>query len=97
MVFPRLRTIAVGAALFLALPWAAHAAPGTADDACGRAVAAAERAERDHEAYEKELRGRIADGGHPDRSELQALADAEAERDRTASQAQRVCGPGPVG
>ncbi|MFG2355921.1 hypothetical protein [Streptomyces sp. NPDC048521] len=97
MVLTRRRAIAAGAALFLALPWAAHAAPVTADDACGRAVAAAERAERAYEADKKELQGRIADGGHPDRSELQALAETEAKRDRTASQAQRVCGPGPVG
>ncbi|MEV6839624.1 hypothetical protein AB0N17_34875 [Streptomyces sp. NPDC051133] len=92
MVFTRLPAIAVGAALFLALPSAAHATPSSRDDACAGAVAAADTAEHDYEAYKKELQDRIADGGHPDRSELQALSDARTQRDATASQAQRVCG-----
>ncbi|MFI9809046.1 hypothetical protein ACIHEJ_32630 [Streptomyces sp. NPDC052301] len=92
MVCTRLPAIPVGAALFLALPPAAHATPGTPDDACAAAVAAADEAEHDYEACKKELQDRIADGGHPDRSELQALADAEAQADATASQAQRACG-----
>jgi hypothetical protein len=35
----------------------------------------------------------IAQGGHPGITERQALADAKADRDRAASQVQRICGP----
>ena len=92
MVLKRLRTIAAGAVRLLALPSAAHAASFYGDDACGRARAAAETAEHEYTAYEKELQDRVADGGHPDRSGTQVLSDAEARRGATASQAQRACG-----
>ncbi|MGZ3097042.1 hypothetical protein [Streptomyces sp. H72] len=35
----------------------------------------------------------ITQGGHPGIVGEHAVADAEADRDRTASQAQRICGP----
>jgi septal ring factor EnvC (AmiA/AmiB activator) len=94
---PRLPLVTAGAAVLLALCPAAPAAPVTAPvtarSACDRALAAAEQAEHDHQALKKELEGVIADGGHPDASQRQALENAEAESASTASQAQRVCGP----
>lgn len=49
-------------------------------------------AENDYNAIKKDLERRIADDGHPDKSELQALQDADAKRVMSASQAQRACG-----
>ncbi|MEU2713375.1 hypothetical protein [Streptomyces sp. NPDC007205] len=94
MVSVRLSAAAAGAALLLAFSPAAHAASvhGT-DSACDRAVAAAGKAEQDYEALKNGIDRQIAEGGHPDRSELQALQDADAQRVATASQAQRICGP----
>ncbi|GAA3124938.1 hypothetical protein GCM10010521_09620 [Streptomyces rameus] len=82
-----------GAAVLLALRPAAPAAPATARSACGRALAAAEQAEHDHQALKKEPEGVIADGGHPDASHRQALENAGAESVSGASRAQRVHGP----
>ncbi|MER6030384.1 hypothetical protein [Streptomyces sp. NPDC001851] len=90
----RLPAAAAGAVLLLALsPAAARAAAAhAADSACDRAVAAADKAEHDYEALKDGINRQIADGGHPDRSELQALQDADALRVATASQARRSCG-----
>ncbi|MEU0370855.1 hypothetical protein ABZ070_11435 [Streptomyces sp. NPDC006283] len=93
MVSIRLPAVAAGTAVILALSSAAYAAPLPTQDACAVALAAAERAESDYDALMKDLRDRIAQGGNPDASELQALADAEAQRNAIASQAQRICGP----
>lgn len=93
---PRLPAAAASAVLLLALSPlspAAHAVPAhSADSACDRAVAAAGKAEHDYEALKNGIDRQIADGGHPDQSEMQALQDADAERVAAASRAQRVCG-----
>lgn len=83
----------LGAVLVLSVPLGAHAAPVAASDDCTKAKAVAVKADSDYEAMKKAYLDRIAQGGHPDASERQALADAQAERDTTASQAQRLCGP----
>ncbi|MYX96532.1 hypothetical protein GT045_17355 [Streptomyces sp. SID486] len=88
-----LALVTAGTAVLLALAPAARATPVTAAGACDKALAAAERAERDYQALKKDLDRVTADGGHPDASQRQALVDAEAETVSTASQAQRVCGP----
>jgi hypothetical protein len=93
MVSVRLPAIAASAVLLLALSPAAHAASVRTDRACDRAMAVAEKTEHDHEALKKGLERQIADGGHPDKSELQALQDADDKRVATASQVQRICGP----
>ncbi|MFI2758190.1 hypothetical protein ACH5A3_04845 [Streptomyces echinatus] len=93
MVSIRLPLAAAGTAALLALCPTVHASPATARTACDQALAAADRAEHDYQALKKELRRITADGGHPDASQRQALADAEAKTVSTASQAQRVCGP----
>ncbi|MFA3872979.1 hypothetical protein ABS735_04700 [Streptomyces sp. MMCC 100] len=49
-------------------------------------------AEKDYEETVKWYKDLIAQGGHPGIVGEQAVADAEADRDRTASQAQRICG-----
>ncbi|MFB7757744.1 hypothetical protein ACFC18_50615 [Streptomyces sp. NPDC056121] len=49
--------------------------------------------DNDYNALKKDLEPRIADDGHPDKSELQALQDANTKRVMTASQAQRACEP----
>ncbi|AGS69813.1 hypothetical protein [Streptomyces collinus] len=61
-------------------------------DACGRALAAAGRAEREYDLMRHQLLRIIAGGGHPDVSQRQALAVAEAERDMWAAHARRLCG-----
>ncbi|WP_440557779.1 hypothetical protein ACSP97_14170 [Streptomyces sp. SCPE 10] len=87
----RLSALAAGAVTLLALCVAAPAAP--ADTGCDRALAAAGRAERSYDALKADLLHGIADGGHPDISQEQALRRAEAERDATASAARRACHP----
>ncbi|WP_432166136.1 hypothetical protein [Streptomyces sp. bgisy031] len=57
------------------------------------ATAAADSADNDYNALKKDLQRRIANDGHPDKSELQALHDADTKRVITASQAQRACEP----
>ncbi|MEU4036594.1 hypothetical protein [Streptomyces collinus] len=100
--------VAVAAAVLAALAPTAHAAPAPAAsaapaptaavapapvrDACGRALAAAGRAERAYDVMRHQLLRIIADGGHPDTSQRQALAVAEAERDVWAEHARRLCG-----
>ncbi|MCX5443801.1 MULTISPECIES: hypothetical protein [unclassified Streptomyces] len=92
MMSLRLPSIAAGALVVLALSPMAHAAPIATRDVCTTAMAAADSAENDYNAIKKDLERRIADDGHPDKSELQALQDADAKRVMTASQAQRACG-----
>ncbi|MEU2352252.1 hypothetical protein ABZ599_04615 [Streptomyces misionensis] len=87
----RLSALAAGAVTLLALCVAAPAAP--ADTGCDRALAAAGRAERSYDAMKADLLHGIADGGHSDISQEQALRRAEAERDATASAARRACRP----
>ncbi|MFF8607856.1 hypothetical protein ACF06X_18145 [Streptomyces sp. NPDC015346] len=60
---------------------------------CAKAIAVAEKTQKDFESWVKWYKERIAEGGHPGAAERQAVADAKADRDRTASQAQRICGP----
>ncbi|MFF8843964.1 hypothetical protein ACF08N_14775 [Streptomyces sp. NPDC015127] len=89
----RLLAGAAAAALAFALPSAAHAAPAVTPGDCHKARAVAEMAEKDYQDMVKWYKGLIAQGGHPGTIGEQAVADAEADRDRTASQAQRICGP----
>lgn len=95
----RLPSIAAGALVVLALSPIAHAAPAghttplTTRDVCTTAKATANSADNDYNALKKDLERRIADDAHPDKSELQALQDADAKRVMTASQAQRACEP----
>ncbi|MFE9674665.1 hypothetical protein ACFYO5_11190 [Streptomyces sp. NPDC006259] len=90
----RLLTGAAGTALVLALSaTAVHATPAVAADNCAKALAVAEKTQKDYDSWLKWYNGLIAQGGHPGIAEQQALADAKADRDRTASQAQRICGP----
>ncbi|MFD5271547.1 hypothetical protein [Streptomyces sp. NPDC058335] len=93
MVSLRLLAGAAGTALALALPAAAHAAPAVASDDCAKAIAVAEKTQKDYESWLKWYKDLVAQGGHPGIVERQAVADAKADRDRTASQAQRICGP----
>ncbi|MGW3203198.1 hypothetical protein [Streptomyces sp. NPDC001135] len=94
MTSPRLpaAVAAAGAALLLAFPPAAHAASVRTDTACDQAVSAAATAEHDYEALKNGIQRQVADGGHPDQSQLQALQDADARRVAAATQAQRLCG-----
>ncbi|MFJ2728844.1 hypothetical protein [Streptomyces collinus] len=71
---------------------AAGVVPAPARDACGRALAAAGRAEREYDLMRHRLLRIIAGGGHPDTAQRQALAVAEAERDMWAAHARRLCG-----
>ncbi|MFB7999076.1 hypothetical protein ACFC4G_40465 [Streptomyces sp. NPDC056002] len=95
----RLPSIAAGALVVLVLSPIAHAAPAghttplATRDVCTTATAAADSADNDYNALKKDLQRRIADDGHPDKSELQALQDADAKRVITASQAQHACEP----
>ncbi|WP_317443559.1 hypothetical protein [Streptomyces collinus] len=75
-----------------ALAPTAAVAPAPVRDACGRALAAAGRAERAYDVMRHQLLRIIAGGGHPDTSQRQALAVAEAERDMWAEHARRLCG-----
>lgn len=93
MVSLRLLAGAAGTALVLALPTAAHATPPARSDSCAKATAVAEKTQKDYESWLKWYKDVIAQGGHPGIAERQALADAKADRHRTASQAQRICGP----
>ncbi|MFF7237361.1 hypothetical protein [Streptomyces collinus] len=104
----RLAAVTVAAASLVALAPAVRAAPVSAmgaspapvagavsapvRDACGRALAAAGRAEREYDLMRHQLLRIIAGGGHPDVSQRQALAVAEAERDLWAAHARRLCG-----
>ncbi|MDT0611061.1 hypothetical protein [Streptomyces lancefieldiae] len=49
-------------------------------------------AEKDYEDTVKWYKDLIAQGGHPGLVGEQAVADAKADRDTTASQARRICG-----
>ncbi|MER6470190.1 hypothetical protein [Streptomyces collinus] len=71
---------------------AAGAVPAPVQDACGRALAAAGRAERAYDLMRHQVLRVIAGGGRPDTSQRQALAVAEAERDMWAAHARRLCG-----
>jgi hypothetical protein len=93
MVSVRLFAAAAAAALALALPSAAHAAQPTVSDGCIKALAAAERAAKDYSDTVKWYTDLVAQGGHPGIAGEQAVTDARADRYRTASQAQRICGP----
>jgi hypothetical protein len=93
MVSLRVFAGVAGAALALALPAAAHATPPVGSTNCAKAMAVAEKTQKDYESWLKWYKHVIAQGGHPGTAERQALADAKADRDRTASQAQRICGP----
>lgn len=93
MVSVRMLVGAVGAALVLSLPAAAHAAPTVASGDCAKAIAVAEKTQKDYESWLKWYKDIVAQGGHPGTAERQALADAKADRDRAASQAQHICGP----
>lgn len=93
MTSVRLLAGAAGTALALALPAAAHATPAVVSDNCAKAIAVAEKTQKDYESWLKWYKGLIAQGAHPGAAGRQALADAEADRNRTASQAQRICGP----
>ncbi|MER7112523.1 hypothetical protein [Streptomyces sp. NPDC000229] len=94
MLSLRLLTGAASTALVLALPiTAVHATPSVVADNCAKAIAVAEKTQKDYESWLKWYNDLIAQGGHPGIAERQALADAKADRDRTASQAQRICGP----
>ncbi|MFE4722142.1 hypothetical protein ACFRLW_38260 [Streptomyces sp. NPDC056728] len=72
---------------------AGHTTPLATRDVCTTAMAAADSADNDYNAIKKDLERRIADDAYPDKSELQALHDADAKRVITASQAQRACRP----
>ncbi|MGW0467937.1 hypothetical protein ACWDX6_22155 [Streptomyces sp. NPDC003027] len=89
----RLFAGAAAAALVLALPSAAHAAPAVAPGGCAKARAVAEMTQKDYEDMVKWYKGLIAQGGHPGIVGERAVADAKEDRDRAASQAQRICGP----
>ncbi|WP_333779234.1 hypothetical protein, partial [Streptomyces sp. IBSBF 3136] len=71
---------------------AALAAPAPVRDACGRALAAAGRAQHEYDFMRHQLLRIIAAGGHPDTSQRQAVAVAEAERDMWVAHARRLCG-----
>ncbi|MEV5355860.1 hypothetical protein [Streptomyces sp. NPDC052693] len=90
----RLLISAAGTALVLTLPTTtAYATPSVVADNCAKALAVAEKTQKDYESWLKWYNDLIAQGGHPGITERQALADAKADRDRAASQAQRICGP----
>ncbi|MER7408479.1 hypothetical protein ABT373_40110 [Streptomyces sp. NPDC000070] len=93
MVSLRLFAGAAAAALTLALPSATHAAPAVAPSNCAKAKAVAEMTEKQYRETLEWYKNLIAQGGHPGIVGEQAVADAKADRDRTASQAQRICGP----
>ncbi|MFI8946613.1 hypothetical protein ACIGO6_08820 [Streptomyces sp. NPDC053750] len=93
MVSPGLFAGAAATALAFALPATAHAAPVVVPDDCAQAVAVAEMAEQDYQDTVKWYKDLIAQGGNPGIAEEQAVIDARADRDRTATQAQRICGP----
>lgn len=88
-----IRTLAAAAcaATILGLPAGATAAPMATPADCASASAAADKAEDDFEAMKKDYLAQIADGGHPDASERQALADADVERSTARAQAERIC------
>ncbi|MBV7698353.1 hypothetical protein [Streptomyces sp. TRM70350] len=92
MVSLRLLIGVASAVLAFALPSAAHAASVVVPDDCAKAMAVAEMAEKDYEDTVKWYQDLIAQGGHPGIVGEQAVADAKADLDRTASQAQRICG-----
>ncbi|MFB7653714.1 MULTISPECIES: hypothetical protein [unclassified Streptomyces] len=92
MMSVRLVVGAATAALVVALSSAAHAAPVVAQGDCAKAQAVAEMAEKDYEDMVKWYKDLVAQGGHPGVVGDEAVADAKADRDRTASQAQRICG-----
>ncbi|MFH7336415.1 hypothetical protein [Streptomyces sp. KHY 26] len=95
-----LRPCAAGAVALLAFSaaapaaHAAHAAPAVpvahAAD-CDKALAAAQKAERDDDDLKADLLRSVADGGHPDASQRQAAQQAESLRDSTAVEAEHVC------
>ncbi|MFK4689960.1 hypothetical protein [Streptomyces pristinaespiralis] len=89
----RLFAGAAAAALAFALPSAAHAAPAVAPSQCEKARAVAEMSERDYQDTVRWYKDVVAQGGHPGSIGEHAVADAKADRDRAASQAQRICGP----
>ncbi|MFF5273754.1 hypothetical protein [Streptomyces sp. NPDC000133] len=91
MVPIRTGAAAAGAAMLLALPAAAHAAPTATPVDCAKAQAAAAETEKDYDAMKREYLALIADGGHPDASQRQALADADVQRSATAAEAERIC------
>ncbi|GLX53382.1 hypothetical protein Shyhy01_63320 [Streptomyces hygroscopicus subsp. hygroscopicus] len=92
-----LRPCAAGAVALLAFSAAAPAAPAApavpvahAAD-CDKALAAAQKAERDDDDLKADLLRSVADGGHPDASQRQAAQQAESLRDSTAVEAEHVC------
>ncbi|NEY31101.1 hypothetical protein GTU99_02585 [Streptomyces sp. PRKS01-65] len=89
----RLFAGAATAALALTLPMPSHAAPAVAPSDCAKARTVAEMAQEDYDDMLTWYEDVIAQGGHPGTVGEQAVADAKADRDRTASQAQRICGP----
>ncbi|MER6984113.1 hypothetical protein [Streptomyces carpinensis] len=90
----RMLATTAGAALLLAFPGAAHSATAaraaTSQD-CAKAMAAADHAAHEYDQLKKELQDLVADGGHPDASQRQALADADVARSVAAARAERVC------
>ncbi|WP_432081570.1 hypothetical protein [Streptomyces sp. WAC 04229] len=92
MIPVRLFAGAATAALVVALSSSAHAAPVVAQGDCARAQEVADMAEKDYDDMVKWYKDLVAQGGHPGIVGDQAVADAKADRDRTASQAQRICG-----
>ncbi|MEV5545936.1 hypothetical protein AB0L35_07305 [Streptomyces sp. NPDC052309] len=88
-----IRTLAAAAcaATVLGLPAAATAAPLATPADCDAAQAAADRAESEFEAMKSEYLAQIADGGHPDASQRQALADADVARATARAEAERIC------
>ncbi|MGW0811768.1 hypothetical protein ACWD00_00685 [Streptomyces viridiviolaceus] len=79
------------AATTLTLPTGAVAAPTATPADCASAQAAADQADDDFEAVKKDYLAQIADGGHPDASQRQALADADVERSTARAEAERIC------
>ncbi|WP_251093546.1 hypothetical protein [Streptomyces sp. Caat 7-52] len=78
---------AAGAAALLAICPSAHASPVAGRGACDKALAVAGQAEHDYQALKRELQRIVADGGHPDASQRQALGDAEAKNAHLRSEA----------
>nr|WP_145485321.1 MULTISPECIES: hypothetical protein [Streptomyces] len=88
-----MRTFAAGAVALLAFSAAvpaAHAAPAPRTN-CDKALAAAQKAERNYDGLKSDLLRSIAGGGHPDASQRRALQQAESLRNSTSAEAEHVC------
>ncbi|MER5890307.1 hypothetical protein ABT160_41310 [Streptomyces sp. NPDC001941] len=80
-------TVLASAALLLAAPTAS-----ASDTQCDPATAAAMEAESAYKAALADYQKIINDGGHPDKSQQDNVAQLKQKADSTASEAQRICG-----